>query len=66
VSERRNITQPTDWWAAFEQQATADGWSNLSAWVGDCCRANLDKQRQQGLSERPTVGAPKRPSPKSN
>ena len=64
-SERRNITQPTDWWAAFEEQAKADGQS-LAAWAGDCMRANLPKSVAAGLSERRSVGAPKQPKTEGN
>lgn len=56
TSERKNITQPTDWWAAFEAAAQAEGVS-LSEWVGACCRAKVTAVR---LSTRPTVGAPKK------
>lgn len=64
-SQRKNITQPADWWAAFARQADADGQS-LSEWVGDCCRANLPTAEQRKLSERGTVGAPKRARTESN
>jgi len=65
MSERRNITQPADWWAAFEAQAKADGQS-LAAWAGDCMWANLPKDVAVGLSARPSVGAPKRPKTEGN
>ncbi len=60
MSGRKNITQPADWWAAFEAQASKDG-QTLAAWLGDCGRANLAKDVAAGLSERPSVGAPKKP-----
>ena len=59
VSDRKNITQPVDWWAAFEVAATKEG-SNLSEWVGACCAANLTKRKQRELSERTSAGSPKR------
>ena len=59
MSDRKNITQPADWWAAFEKQAKANSQS-LSEWIGDCCRANLPAGVADHLSNRPSVGAPKR------
>lgn len=55
---RKNITQPADWWAAFERQAAAED-MKLSAWVGECCRAYLSKAEAEQLSERPAIGPPK-------
>ena len=40
-------------------QFVAEG-VNLSEWVGACCVANLPVSVSRALSERPTVGAPKR------
>ena len=57
-SERKNVTQPADWWAAFESQAKADG-QTLSEWAGDCMRANLPKDVAAGLSERPAANRPR-------
>lgn len=54
-AERRNITQPADWWAAFEKQATADGMT-LSEWVGECCYGYLPNP--ESLSERTRPGKP--------
>ncbi len=31
TNERKNNTQPSDWWAAFEEQAKAEGLT-LAAW----------------------------------
>ncbi len=56
--ERKNITEPADWWDAFQQQATRDG-QTLSEWLGDCGRANLDEDLQCGLSERPPAHRPR-------
>lgn len=60
MSERRNLTQPADWWVAFEAQAKADG-QTLSEWAGDCMRANLPKGVAVGLSTRPAANRPKKP-----
>jgi len=57
TSERKNISNPRDWWAAFETQARADGMS-LSEWVGECCKANLPKGTK--LSERPAAHRPRK------
>lgn len=54
-SERKNITQPADWWAEFERQATAEGQS-LSAWVGECCAANLPAAAREKITPRRPVG----------
>jgi len=59
-SERRNLTEPGDWWQAFEAQAKADG-QTLSEWAGDCMRANLPKELAAGLSERPPANRPRNP-----
>ena len=58
-AERKNITQPADWWAAFELQANAEGLT-LSEWIGECCRVYVDKGVNSGLSERPASHRPKR------
>ena len=57
-SKRRNITQPADWWVAFEMQAKAEGLT-LSEWVGECCRVYVDKGVNSGLSERPAANRPR-------
>ena len=56
-TDRKNITQPADWWAAFARQAQSEGLT-LSAWAGECMRANLDKNTAAGLSERPAANRP--------
>ena len=58
-SESYTMRQPADWLAAFRSQAEEEDMS-LSAWIGECCKANLTKEVRKGLSERPSVGAPKR------
>lgn len=56
---RKNITQPADWWTAFEQQAQAQGQS-LSEWAGDCMRANLPVKVNRTLSQRPAANRPRK------
>ena len=40
MSKSKLISNPAEWWAAFERQAKSEG-MNLSEWVGECCRANV-------------------------
>lgn len=65
TSERRNITQPADWWAALEKQATAEGMT-LSEWIGWACKAKLPRGIgiHAGLSDRPAANRPKKPKDK--
>lgn len=57
MDNRKNITQPSDWWAAFEKAAAAEG-KNLSEWMGDKCKKALGKDGKQ-LSERKPANRPK-------
>ena len=50
-AERKNITQPQDWWIAFITAASVARMP-LSEWIGDCCVANLPKSVQAKLSDR--------------
>lgn len=61
-SQRKNITQPADWWDAFKKQAEAEGMT-LSEWMGWACRAKLPRGIGilSGLSERPAAHRPKKP-----
>jgi len=59
TSERKNISQPVEWWAAFEAQATREGLS-LSEWVGECCAAYLADSVREKLPERPLPYRPKK------
>ena len=61
-SERRNLTQPADHWAAFERRARSEGYT-LSEWVGECCKFHLTAGAEAGLSERPALGRPKKTRP---
>lgn len=58
TNERKNITQPSDWWVAFEAQAKAEG-MNLSAWLGKVAKAKLPANVAKKLSERPAAHRPK-------
>ena len=59
TNERKNITQPADWWAAWKAAADAES-KNLSAWIGEQCNAALNSRMQKRLSERVTRGRPAR------
>ena len=59
MTVRRNITQPPDWWAAFDKAAQAKGLT-LSEWMGQCCRQQLTKQADAKLSQRPPAHRPKK------
>jgi hypothetical protein len=56
---RKNITQPDDWWAAFEATAKEAGLS-LSEWVGECCLVRVPKQLRDTLSKRLGAHRPRR------
>ena len=57
TNERKNITQPADWWAAFEEAAKAEGLT-LSAWVGQACVFQLSAKKRLKLTERPPANRP--------
>lgn len=62
TNERKNITQPSDWWAAFEAHAKAEGLT-LSAWLGEAAKAKLPPKLAKKLTERPPANRPKKPKP---
>ena len=57
TNERKNISEPADWWAAFESQAKAEGLS-LSAWIGEAGKAKLPPKVAKNLTERPAANRP--------
>lgn len=59
ASVRKNITQPADWYFAFEQAAKEAGLS-LAEWMGECCMIRVPKQVRDTLSKRPGAHRPKR------
>jgi hypothetical protein len=59
TNERKNITQPADWWVAFEEAAKAEGVS-LAAWLGEAAKAKLPQKVSKKLSERPAANRPKK------
>ena len=58
TSQRKNISQPADWWVAFSEQANRKG-ESLSEWIGDCCQIHVDTDLQYLFSERNGRGRPK-------
>jgi hypothetical protein len=59
VSVRKNITQPADWWQAFEATAKEAGLS-LSEWAGECMLTRVPKPLRDTLSKRLGAHRPKR------
>jgi hypothetical protein len=57
VNERKHITQPVDWWEAFEAQAKAEGLT-LAAWLGEAAKAKLPPKVAKKLTERPPANRP--------
>ncbi|AMV35711.1 hypothetical protein VN12_26700 [Pirellula sp. SH-Sr6A] len=48
---KKTITQPEDWWQAWEVEAFKQG-KLLSEWIGDCCNATLPKKSRDRLTIR--------------
>jgi len=63
-TERKNISQPSDHWAAFQTAADASGLS-LSEWMDEKCQAALPVKVQKTLSKRAPAHRPKNTSEKS-
>lgn len=59
MTTRRNITQPPDWWEAFENEAEKAGVS-LSEWIGFACMERLPNKIRKTLSPRPPANRPKK------
>lgn len=57
-TERKHITQPIDWWAAFHEYATKAGVS-LSEWLGDAGKEKLPAKVAAKLSDRPSAHRPR-------
>jgi hypothetical protein len=57
TNERKNITQPSDWWVAFEGQAKAEGLT-LAAWIGEAAKKQLPPKVAKKLTERPPANRP--------
>jgi len=59
TNERKHITQPDDWWAAFKAEADKDG-TSLSEWLGAAGLEKLPKKVAKKLSKRPPANRPKK------
>ena len=57
-TQRKNITQPEEWWIAFEKAAEREGLT-LSQWIGDRLVKSLPKTAQRKLPPRPAAHRPK-------
>ncbi len=60
--QSKNITQPPDWWDAFQNEADRAGVS-LSSWIGDACLVAIGmgksgKTKVGKLSDRPLASRP--------
>lgn len=64
TNERKNITQPPDWWLVFESEAKKAGMS-LSEWIGEACVQRLPNKERKKLSERPPANRPKKKQQRS-
>lgn len=59
TSERRNVTAPDDWWAAFEAAAKKDG-KTVSEWLRDAGFDQLPANVRKKLTEAKGAGRPKK------
>lgn len=59
TSERKNLTEPAELWAAAEAQAKKEG-KSLSEWVGERMLEGLPAKVRKSIPERDTVGRPKK------
>lgn len=55
-TQRKMLSEPSDWWEAFEQAAAKAGMS-LSEWMGEAAKEKLPARVRKKLSERPGLGA---------
>lgn len=58
-TETKSLTQPADWWAAWQLAANANN-QTLAAWIGEQCNKTLPKTVAKQLSERKTAGRPRK------
>ncbi len=56
-TERRLLSMPPDWWAAFAEAATDSG-ETLSEWLGEAGRKRLPADKRKVLTERKKPGRP--------
>jgi ribonuclease HII len=58
TNERKNITQPSDWWDAFEAEAEKRGLT-LAEFMGLAASKMLTKEQRAELSQRVKPGRKK-------
>ena len=51
AKQRKNISQPAEWWRAFQEQADAEG-KCLSEFMGDVLRQYVEKHQGKQLRDR--------------
>lgn len=59
TSERKNLIEPAELWAAAETQAKKEG-KSLSEWVGERILEGLPAKIRKTIPDRDTVGRPKK------
>lgn len=55
---KKMISQPDDWWSAFEVQANRMGYDSISEFMGEAAKAQLPAYIQRKLSQRRGRGNP--------
>lgn len=59
TSKPKTLTEPEEWWSAFEAQAKKEG-KTLSEWLGDAGMEKLPAKVRAMLPERPPANRPKK------
>lgn len=65
MTERKQITQPQQYWAAW-QDAAAKAGQSLSAWIADKCNEGLSRRVARKLPARQRPGRPSKDKDKSH
>lgn len=50
-AEKKNVSQPSDWWSAWEREAWKLG-MDLSEWIGMVCNKAIPVKEAERLSKR--------------
>lgn len=59
TSKPKKLTQPEEWWEAFQAQADKQG-VPLAEWMGQQCLKALPAKVRSKLPERPPANRPKK------
>lgn len=59
TSKPKTLTEPEEWWAAFQAQADKEG-KTLAEWMGEQCLKGLPEKVRKKLPERPPANRPKK------